>query len=276
MNNYFDFSKVKPLIATPCYGGMIHEGYLRGFSSFVAASIDIDMPINLATIINESLITRARNELVKFLIKSDSTHLIFIDADIQFQAEDVFKLLAHDKDVVVGSYPLKGVRWDYLKDEDIKNIDSVDELKRRTTSYVVNYRFEGEENYKKGIPIVKDNLVELEVAGTGFMCIKRHVIEKLIEAMPEIKYKKEENYLQGIDDDGVRWAIFDSEIDKDLGYFLSEDYTFCRRWQRLGGKVWLDPTIKLTHWGTYAFQGQDYFSYTQNTKQTQTTSLLRG
>lgn len=268
------FNNLKPLIATPCYGGLIHEGYLRGFSSFVAAAIDTGLQINLATVINESLVTRARNELVKFLLKSDSTHLFFIDADIQFTAEDVFKLLMHDKDIVVGSYPLKGVRWDYLKDEDIKNIDSVDELKRRTTSYVVNYKFNNDEEFRKGTPIVQNGLVELEVAGTGFMCIKRHVIEKIIDAMPEIKYKKEENYLQGIDDDGVRWAVFDSEIDKERGYFLSEDYTFCRRWQRLGGQVWLDPTIKLTHWGTYAFQGQEFFTF-QPSEQSKT-PFLRG
>jgi len=254
--------RMRPLIATPCYGGMVHEGYLRGFSSFIAAAIDLDMKINLATVINESLVTRARNELVKYLMNSDSTHLFFIDADIQFKAEDVLQLLSHDQDIVVASYPLKGVRWDYLSDTDIASVKTVDELRQRTTSYVVNYKFSTEENRQKGIVNVRNGLVELDVAGTGFMCIKRHVIEQMIDAMPEIEYRKEENHLQGINDDGVRWAIFDSEIDPERGYFLSEDYTFCRRWQRLGGQVWLDPTITLTHWGTYAFQGQKYFEYT--------------
>jgi hypothetical protein len=266
----------RPLIATPCYGGMIHEGYLRGFSSFIVSAIELGMKINLATVINESLVTRARNELVKYLMKSDSTHLFFIDADIQFKAEDVVKLLAHDKDIVVGSYPLKGVRWDYLKDEDIKNIKTVDELKQRTPSYVVNYKFASEENFQKGLVNVQDGLIELDVAGTGFMCIKRHVIEQMIEKMPELHYKKEENYLQGIDDDGIRWALFDSEIDKERGYFLSEDYTFCKRWQRLGGQVWLDPTIKLTHWGTYAFQGQDFFRFNDALGSEPTSSFMRG
>jgi hypothetical protein len=269
-----DAQNIHPLIATPCYGGMIHEGYLRGFSSFIVSALDVGMKLNLATVINESLVTRARNELIKYFMQSDSTHLFFIDADIQFTANDIFQLLAHDEDVVVGSYPLKSVRWDYLKDSDIANISSVDELRQRTTSYVVNYKFANEENFKKGIPNIKNGLVELEVAGTGFMCIKRHVIETMIEKMPQIKYRKEENYLQGINDDGVRWAIFDSEIDKERGYFLSEDYTFCRRWQRLGGQVWLDPTIKLTHWGTYAFQGQEFFKF--DSPETSQQNFLRG
>jgi len=258
--------EARPLIATPCYGGMIHEGYLRGFSSFIAAAVDLGMKINLATVINESLVTRARNELIKYFINSDSTHLFFIDADIQFKAEDIFQLLSHDKDLVVASYPLKGVRWDYLSDEEISQIKTVDEIKQRTTSYVVNYKFASEQARQQGSLNVQNGLVELDVAGTGFMCIKRHVIEKMITSMPEIEYRKEENYLQGIDDDGQRWAIFDSEIDPETGYFLSEDYTFCKRWQRLGGQVWLDPTITLTHWGTYAFQGQKYFEFTPDSQ----------
>jgi hypothetical protein len=262
----------RPLIATPCYGGMVHEGYLRGFSSFIVAAIDMGMKINLATVINESLVTRARNELVKYMMQSDSTHLVFIDADIQFKAEDVVRLLSHDKDVVVGSYPLKGIRWDYLSDDSIKDITSVDDLKRRVTSYVVNYKFNSEEDLQNGRPHMQDGLIELEVAGTGFMCVKRHVLEKMIKDMPELEYRKEENYLQGINDDGVRWALFDSEIDAERRYFLSEDYTFCRRWQRLGGQIWLDPTIKLTHWGTYSFQGQDYFQFSESAS----SSLLRG
>lgn len=261
--SYVNFEDMKPLIATPCYGGLIHEGYLRGFSSLIVQSIDIGMSINLATVINESLITRARNELVKYFMQSDSTHLIFIDADIQFKPDDVFRLLAHDQDVVVGAYPLKAVRWDRLDDESIRNYQTVEQLRNTTTSYVVNCKFASDDDLKRGTPIVENSLIELEVGGTGFMCIKRGVIEAMIESMPEILYRKEENFLNGINDDGIRWAIFDTEIEKTSGYFLSEDYTFCRRWQRLGGKVWLDPTITLTHWGTYAFQGREFFKFTE-------------
>lgn len=240
------------MIATPCYGGLIHEAYLRGITSLVANFSAVGLNISLATVINESLITRARNELVKYFLMSDCTHLFFIDADIKFEASDAIRLLEHDVDVVVASYPLKGQRWSNIKG--MTNIEDPEEVRRRLIDQVVNYRFETEDDMKNGVVSMVNGLVKIHEGGTGFMCIKRHVIEKIIAANPQIKYQKEPNYRINDKDDGNRWAIFDTEIEDGIRY-LSEDYLFCRRWQRLGGEILLDPYIILTHYGTFAFEG---------------------
>lgn len=244
-------SKQYPMIATPCYGGLVHEPYLRAMTTFTSASLTIGMPINMATIVNESLITRARNELVKYLMMTDCTHLFFIDADIGFKAEDIIKIILHDKDVVVGAYPLKKVAWENI---DTSKPRDKKEIQRMATDYVINIKFQNEEQQNTGQVPVVDNLIEVHDAGTGFMCIKRHVIEKMIKAYPETHYDKEPKHVTHEQDDGKRWALFDTMIDEDNRY-LSEDYTFCRRWQRLGGKIWLDPTIELSHVGTHTFFG---------------------
>ena len=261
------------MIATPCYGGMVHEGYLRGVSSVVADLSATGLPINIATVINESLITRARNELVKHFLLSKCTHLFFIDADICFQAKDVFRLISHNKDIVVASYPLKGQRWSNL--EGMTDIKDVEEIRKRVIDHVVNFKFNSEEDLKNGKVNVEQGLVEIHEGGTGFMCIKRHVIEEIIKANPQTAYQKEVKFLIGPNDDGSRWAVFDTEIEEN-GRYLSEDYLFCRRWQRLGGKIWLDPFVELTHMGTYAFQGhklldlEDPLEAVQNQRNQQT------
>lgn len=244
-------SRQYPMIATPCYGGLVNEPYLRGITGLVANGIPINMGINMATVINESLVTRARNELVKFFMMTDCTHLFFIDADIVFKSEDVFRLLLHDQDVVVGAYPLKRVAWENIDTTETKDVKRI---QRMATEYVVNIKFQTEEQLRTGNVPVVDGLVELHDAGTGFMCIKRHVIEKMIEAYPECHYQKEPKHVTMQGDDGKRWALFDTMIDEDNRY-LSEDYTFCRRWQRMGGKIWLDPIIELSHVGTFTYPG---------------------
>ena len=251
-------SKQYPMIATPCYGGLVHEPYMRGMTSLAGTATGIGMAVNMATVVNESLITRARNELVKYLTMTDCTHLFFIDADISFTPADVFRTLLHDKDVVVGAYPLKKIRWDLV---DTSKAKDVKDIERMAIEYVINIKFANEEQTRTGqVPIV-DGLIEVHDAGTGFMCIKRHVIEKMIDAYPESHYDKEPKHVVMKGDDGKRWALFDTMIDEDNRY-LSEDYTFCRRWQRLGGSIWLDPQTLLSHIGSHTFEGHTIFDIT--------------
>lgn len=260
------------MIATPCYGGMVHESYVRGLTSLVGTTGSIGMAVNMATVINESLVTRARNELVKYLTMTDCTHLFFIDADISFKPEDVYRLLLHDKDVVVGAYPLKRVKWG---DIDTTKASSVQDVQRMATEYVINIRFTDDEQKRTGNVPVVDGLIEVHDAGTGFMCIKRHVIEQMIDAYPETHYKKEPKHLIHEGDDGQRWALFDTMIDEDNRY-LSEDYTFCRRWQRLGGKIWLDPQVTLGHFGTHHFEGHTVFDIIEDVPTSQGQGLIGG
>jgi hypothetical protein len=51
------------------------------------------------------------------------------------------------------------------------------------------------------------------------------------------------------------FALFDCIIDPDTGAYLSEDYSFCRRWRQIGGEIWIDIASKLTHTGPYEFVG---------------------
>jgi hypothetical protein len=72
------------------------------------------------------------------------------------------------------------------------------------------------------------------------------------EAHPETAYIAEREMVQ-------MHALFDTTIDED-GRYLSEDYTFCRRWQKMGGTIWLDPEIVLDHFGTIVYMGNKFMT----------------
>jgi len=237
--------KSKVFLATPCYGGVVQEKFMRGLLDVVHCFTKNDIKHTIQTIANESLITRGRNTLTYQFLKSDCTHLFFIDADIGFNKDHVIKLIVSDVDVAVGSYPMKAVNWDRIE-KAVKNGEK-ENLIKYSPKNVVNFKaIDGKIRVEKG-------MIEVLDAGTGFMCIKREVINKLIEALPETKYKSDLNLYKGED----QYAIFDCIIEKDTMRYLSEDYTFCRRWQNIGGTIWLDPSIKLIHCGTYAFEGSN-------------------
>jgi hypothetical protein len=251
-----EIRKNKFFIATPCYGGQLNEPYFRSVIKMMTFFNGHQIPLAFGTIANESLVTRARNVLVAYFLASDYTHLMFIDADIEFQTEDILKLYAHKKDVVVGAYPKKGVAWDKIRanltDPANKNKELSDrDMASFGSDYAINFKFVDKETKTIG---VENGLIKLHDAGTGFMMISREAILKMIKAYPELKYNNDVN-INNADLKDHFYALFDTMIDPVDKRYLSEDYTFCRRWQEIGGDVWLDPSISLNHYGHFCFQG---------------------
>ena len=253
------FSKIHLLIATPCYGGMVTEQYTRSMMYLSSTLASAGVQLSYVTIANESLVTRARNELVNVFIQEKSyTHLMFIDADISFQANSVLHMLVKDKDVIAGAYPLKVINWDELY-EKRDEVSSPKEMENAAINYVINV--EKPDPSKVGVTeeiVVNGGTLPVYDAGTGFMIIKRNVFSKIINAYPEILYYADKD-MTVPKEQRKMYAFFDTSIDED-GRYLSEDYTFCRRWQKLGGQIHLDINVVLNHAGSYVFRGHSIFN----------------
>ena len=243
-------------IATPCYGGQIGEPYFRSMMRLSILCNKYQIPYTVSTLANESLITRGRNTLVSFFMENpQATHLFFIDADIEFNPEDLLRMVAYDKPIVVGAYPKKAVNWHSIITAARNNPEeTADTIEGHSSNYVVNFDFLLDENGKRTPQVqIVDNLVRLKDAGTGFMCIKKEVIRQLMDAHPEMKYVNDINVDAKFEP--FMYALFDTMIDPDSRRYLSEDYMFCRLWQQAGGEVYLDPRTALNHVGHYTFRG---------------------
>lgn len=243
-------------IATPCYGGQIGEPYFRSMMRLAIMCNKYDIPFTISTLANESLITRGRNTLTSFFMENkEATHLFFIDADIEFNPEDLLRMVAYDKPVVVGAYPKKAINWTSIINAARRDPEeNANTIEGHSSNYVVNFDFvlDKEGNRTPQVQIV-DNLVKLKDAGTGFMCIQKEVIQQMFDWYPETKYVNDINVDQKFEP--FMYALFDCIIDPESRRYLSEDYTFCRRWQDKGGDVFLDPRTALNHVGHYTFRG---------------------
>ena len=251
--NIDDLRKERLFIATPCYGGMLTEAYFRSMVRTLTFFNQHQIPVAFGTIANESLVTRARNVLVAYFLQSNYTRLLFIDADIEFQVEDVLKLVAHNKDVCVGAYPKKGVNWQRIREAVMTNgAAPMDDrsIAASGSDYAINFKFVNAD--LKQIAI-ENGVIKLHDGATGFMMIKREAIDKMIVSYPELKYNNDLNTPPDLQD--FFYAFFDTMIDPKDRRYLSEDYTFSRRWQDIGGDIWLDPSISLNHFGSFNFQG---------------------
>ena len=255
-----EIRKNKFFIATPCYGGQLNEPYFRSVIKMMTFFNGHQIPLAFGTIANESLVTRARNVLVAYFLASDYTHLLFIDADIQFNPQDILALLALDKDIIGGPYPKKSINWpnianaitrnSIVENDKIRLKDGFNpgELDGVTGDFVFN-PVPGTKSFRVTEP------VEVMEIGTGFMMVKREVFEKYAEEYPHLHYKPD--HIGQANFDGSRYihAYFDTVIDPQSHRYLSEDYMFCQNARAIGMKVWLCPWMKTTHVGTYGFQG---------------------
>jgi hypothetical protein len=218
----FDFKKCHLHIGIPCYGGMMSEPTVTSLLRFILLAQQVGLNWSLDTMVNESLVTRARNNLMaKMMTNKAATHFMFIDADIRFEPDAILKMMACDKEVIGGLYPKKAL----------------------PVNYVINLLPQTK---------VQGDIFTVDTMGTGFLLFKRQVYEKLIQAHPECKYVDDVGL--GKQYEPMMYSIFDVAIDH-RGHYLSEDWLFCRRWSALGGEIWAHGKVLLNHVGHYEFQG---------------------
>lgn len=237
----------KLFIATPMYGGLCSGFYAQSMLQ-LKDQVGTTFPIIMSFMFNESLITRARNAMAHQFLKTDATHLMFIDADIRFNPMDIPPMIAANKDIICGIYPKKEINWQSVKRAMDMGIPD-DQLKHHTGAWVVNLA-----GYKGEATVRVDQPVEIWNGGTGFMLIKREVFTKLAKHVPS--YTNDVNDLSGNIKKDIIKEFFTTSIEESTNRLLSEDYHFCNIWRQIGGKVWAAPWCNLAHVGSYVFEGQ--------------------
>lgn len=283
----------KLFVAAPMYGGQCAGMFARSIADLSALCTHYGIQVRFYFLFNESLITRARNYCADEFLRSGDTHMMFIDSDIGFNANDVIALMALQSDdspydVLAGPYPKKCISWEKIKMAVDKGF--ADENPQNLEKFVGDYVF-NPANGTQAIPLGEP--VEVLEAGTGFMMIRRETLVKFQEAYPQQMYKPDHVRTEHFDGSREIMAFFDTPIDHkrtninaelklwleknpDASHeeivkfvadpdldpsrdyskrYLSEDYMFCQWVRNAGMKVWFCPWMQLQHVGMYVFGG---------------------
>ena len=230
------------LIGTPCYGGMVTIEYMLAMMRLKDELNAARVPFRLLTPAHDSLITRARNLIASECLRdTHCSHLLFIDADIDFPAGLVTRLLAAGKDVACAVYPVKGLPLARVMAQGAGTPEAVAEA--ASLDYAVKV--------KPGSRVDGQGFVEVAYAATGFMLIRREVLVRLAAAMPQLRYRRACTNAAP----GEQYAFFDTAIDPETEDYLPEDYAFCKRWRDLGGSVHAFVGGRLGHVGSRTYAG---------------------
>lgn len=256
-----EYCKKNPIsiaIMTPCYNGTCCVSYLTSLIETIQEFSNIGIPIKIFFCKNDSLITRARNNLIaRALTDKTITHVMFIDSDIKWFPYDIYKLILSDKDIIGGAYPLKKYNFDRLNEENViskwiegKNksklsvLDDLSLIKSKLIDYNINH-------ISSQLEIV-DNIVQVKHAATGFLMIKRDTLINMAKSYPSTKYTDDIGFLSK-EENANAYALFDCAVVDD--HYYSEDWLFCHRWSKMNGKIYIDISIILGHTGTEEFTG---------------------
>ncbi len=250
-----ELRKRKLFLAVPMYGGNCAGMFAKSVADLSSMCTSNGIELRSYFLFNESLITRARNYCVDEFMRSDCTHMMFIDSDIGFDPRDVLAMLAlqsdeSEYDVLAGPYPKKCISWEKIKLAVDKGM--ADEDPNVLEKYVGDFVF----NPKGGGGNIRiDQPVEVMEVGTGFMMTRRSAFEKFEKAFPQYSYKPDHVRTEAFDGSREIMQYFQAEIDPVSKRYLSEDYWMCNKMQQIGLKIWYCPWMKLQHVGSYIFGG---------------------
>ena len=238
------------LIATPCYGKVVGEGYLQSLLSSIDLLRQNNHQVKVYTLGNESLITRARNNIVAYFLASTFDRLIFIDADITWPPQALLDLINSDHDVCGIPYPMKSRHWPRVMDYAKKAFEKNEEL---TQQKIISASLQFTINPVPGNK-PKDGWLQVTALGTGFFMMQRAVLEKMRDHYrATLAYKNDIAAYHKMAPEEHCVGLFETMIEPETKRYLSEDYAFCKRWIALDGKIFSNINHRLIHSGTADF-----------------------
>jgi hypothetical protein len=266
VTNYIKMHNPHICILTPCYGGTCYVNYVHCLMETMLLFQHLGLPFTIEFCKNDSLVTRARNNLIaKAMSRPSITHFMFIDSDITWSPIDIVKLMLSEKSLVGGVYPLKKYNWDELikNPRDPSCVNPVKTMIDRKNASQLKSNISDEHmiqhnllkyniNFLDNVLAVENNLTKVKHLATGFMMIKRRTIEEMSKAFPSTKYVDDVGFLQGNEND-FAYALFDCGVEE--GHYYSEDWLFCHRWSQMGGNIYVDVSINLKHTGSEDYNG---------------------
>lgn len=208
------------VIAIPAYAATVSLATMRSIVHDLMQLMRRGDVVSVEDECGNTDITDARAAIVGKFLAGPGTELVMVDHDVCWEANGLLKLVDYPVDFVSGLYP------------------------QRSDPIKFNLRYLEDRPEIWGDP--KTGLIEVGGVSAGFMRCSRKMLEKMAEAYPGLSYDRSDKKF---------WGFFDPYRLDDGKRKLSEDYSFCQRWRDIGGKVWVDPSIKMGHIGLKTFAG---------------------
>jgi len=234
-------------VATPCHGDVDHQYHLSTLE--LASQCHQRGVLNANSIVMSSIVSQGRNICVsKFLNDRRFDNMLFVDSDIRFDSATAFAMLNSPYDITFAPYPVKQHFWEKSKKGLRNHPEGLGKL--MGNKYTIKR--------SKNIQIIDDAWLEVEHGTAGFMMIRRHVFEKIIEKKPNLRIKKNIFTSEGLMEYLNLYNFFDFKFNAKSGQYTGEDFNFCKLAKNCGFKIHAYIADYIAHCGRHEYTGRYY------------------
>lgn len=206
-------------VGLPLYDGKMDYRVASCLLTEIAIAAQTGDTLSVSVLAGCSDLARGRNQIVHEFLESDADRLVFLDSDVTFEPGKLLKIAHYPEDIVGGAYRLKGPGPE---------------------TYPIAFLSDRKELWAN-----EHGLLEVQMVPTGFLSMSRDAFKRFRDAYPGREYQS-----RGI----TQYCYF--QIPFRDGALYTEDAYFCREWREMGGQLFMDPELTLTHWhGNIPYEG---------------------
>lgn len=232
------------LLGTPKYRHGCPD-YDTSLSATIIECLNLGLPLMISRGRPVTLIELARALILDEANKTPGvTDCMMIDDDMGWHVDDLIRLWSSDKGLVAGVGRRRGVLESNNPGGYATKFLTAEGVERKPFMQPHELRF----------PVdTADGMMEVEGVGAAFLRLRVSAIQKMVGHYPELIGRVSMTNPTGDVERMLLPLLFKTDIFD--GDYQTEDYSFCQRWRAMGEKVWVDPTIKLRHWGDHCWEG---------------------
>jgi len=246
--------KVDILIAVPTYDRKIYIETSKSITNTIIALMQEKASGQLVSISSCAFISHARNFLVnEFITRKEKTHLLFVDADMEWSPHTILRLLKANVPVAAAPYVAKSYRNQQLRAQQYRDVDTVHSA---TVNWNVVLENPAMMTGEQKLSPLHQGFTKAERVGAGLLLLRRDCIETMIQKYSDTAYFWVN---AGDDNESDRnkryYGLFNTMLDENK-VFIGEDYSFCDRWViGCGGEIWCDVDARVAHHGHHRYVG---------------------
>ncbi len=229
-----DTKMQKAIIAMPSARGDIRVEAMASVINNISVLREMDITAEFVCVTYAEA-SVARNRLAAAFLNTNADWIIMQDDDVSIDTSIVKRIFAFEQDFIGVFLPQRQLNLDKFAGH-IKSGLSVREARIRAAKNVGLGENQSMDN----------SIYEVNSIGGGFLVLHRRVFQKIL------KHGSTGSFQFNTPSESTDIYGFFNNITND-GSFIGEDYSFCERYKKAGGKIFAYNGPGITHHGSYGF-----------------------